>query len=331
MDPDDLERPYIPPIGVRVVPLERRTTSAPLCVPGRFAASRAVQLKAPTSGRVEGLELSLGDSVSRGDLICTIGAAAQRQRALASEAQLHLLEAQVVEREDALAQAVARDEKGERIASLDAKLRAARHRVEQEKAQRSRHAVLAEVVEVQAPFDARVAAVSVASGGSVVSGHLLVELVELDPAVLVLEVPTWVAARVRNGDPVEVRADSDLEPRVGRVSRWAPTVSDGLRRLLVDVDNADGRVAAGELGEAKLSVGERDAFFAPRAALQREEEVVRLRLVEHSRVKIRDVRVLGGDEHEAEVAGALSSSQLVVLHAERPLVEASEVVIRGDH
>lgn len=330
MDVDDLEVPLLP-IGVRVVPLTQRKTAEPLRLEGRFAASRAVQIKAPSSGLVAGLELSLGDMVERDALICTIGALAHEQRGLASEAQLHLLEAQFEERKDSLALARARGGPADRLESFESKLRAAEHRVLQERAQVRRFGVLARAIEVRAPFDARVSAVSVASGASIVTGNPLVELVEIDPAVLVLEVPTWVASKCPRGTVVTVEADSQTEPLTGRISRWAPTASDNVRRVLIDVDNPDGMIAAGEQGVAVVDVGERDAFFAPRLALHHDKKRTRLQLVEHSRVQICDVRVIGGDDREVEVAGKLSTSQLVVLYSERPLKESSEVVIRGDH
>ena len=62
MDADEHEFQQ-PPIGVRVVPLQRRTTSAPLRIEGRIAASRAVQIKAPTSGIVSELSVQLGSRV----------------------------------------------------------------------------------------------------------------------------------------------------------------------------------------------------------------------------------------------------------------------------
>ena len=174
-------------------------------------------------------------------------------------------------------------------------------------------------------------ATDTASGASIVAGSPLVEMVEIDPAVLVLDVPTWIASRCPIGRTVPVVSDSHRAPVEGRVSRWAPTANDRVRRLLIDVGNADGRIAAGERGEAEIDVGERDAFFAPRAALHHDKKKTSLQLVEHSKVQICDVRVVGGDDREVEVAGHLSSSLLVVLHAERPLMESSEVVIRGDH
>jgi len=330
VDPDDLVL-RATPIGVRVVPLTQRNTSAPLRIEGRVAASRAVQMKAPASGVVEGLDVALGSRVTEADVICTIGAGAHRQRAIASEAQLHLLQAQLAERTDALEQARARGEKPERIASFEAKVEASRHRVEQERAQQRRHALVAESVVVRAPFDARVATVSTASGASIVAGHPLIELVEIDPAIVVLDVPTWVASKCRPGTDVAVTTDSDDEPRPGSVTRWAPTANDGVRRMLVEVPNADGRLAAGEGARVSLEVGEREAFFAPRAALVHEDRKVRLHLVEHSVARVANVRVVGGDDREVEVAGRLSASQLVVLYAERALTDACEVVIRGDH
>jgi len=330
VDGQDYE-PRLLPVGVRVVPIERRLTTEPLRIEGRVAASRAVQMKAPTSGIVRDLEVQLGSKIQKGEVICTIGAEAQRQRALATQSQLHLVKAQLEERMDGLAQVRGRGESEERIASFEAKVRAGQNRVEQETTNVKRHALAADLVKVRAPFDARVAAVSSGPGASIVSGHLLIELVEIDPAILVLELPTWVASRCKIGMAVSVTTDSHREPLEARVARWAPTANDGFRRLLIDIPNPDGTLAAGERGVATIDVGERTAFFAPRVALVREKKATKLHLVEHSVARIRSVRVVGGDETSAEVAGDLDASQLVVLHAERKLEESCEVVIRGDH
>ncbi len=329
----DLDDELLPPapVPVRVVPLEQRVTSEPLEVSGRFAASRAVQIKAGASGVVEELTVSLGDRVEAGDVLCTIGAAAAKQRALATDAAIALLESQIAEREDALAQVSARPDNPERIKSHEAKLRVVEHKLAQEKIQRERHVLLADLVTVRAPFGGFVAAVNAANGGSVMHGHALVELVEADPIVLVVEVPHWARRRCEPGTEVEVTARSFEGRRRGVVSRWAPTASDQVRRLLIDVDNTDRRVAAGERGRVFLPVGEREAFFAPRGALQHQEKAIQLQLVEHNRVLVRPVRVFGDESDIVEVVGELSASQLVVMHADRPLRDNAEVVIRGDH
>ena len=317
------------PVPVRVAPLARRTTHAPLEVEGRFAASRAVLIKSPASGLLEGPALSLGDTVREGQWLASIGEAMAKQRALATDAALCQLEAAVAEREEALDLARARGEADER--ALIAKLRQAEHKLAHEKVQSERNALALASLRVHAPFDARVAAVHVSPGASVMSGNPLMELVEVDPIVLVIEVPTFVASRCREGFEVEVRANADPRPLVGRVSRGAPTAADDVRRLLVEVDNAGGRLAAGERGRALLDLGERDAFFAPRVALRHEKNATHLQLVEHDKVLVRRVRTFGGDDREVEVAGRLESTFLVVLDAERPLKEETEVVIRGDH
>jgi len=330
VDLDELElRPS--PVPVRVVPLTKRRTSAPLSIEGRFAASRAVVLKAPASGVITGLDLQLGDPVRQGDVVAAIGEAMLRQRALASEAAVHGLEAALAEREEVLAQAEQRGEPPERLASFEAKRRAAEHKLAQEKVQSKRHALLLEQATVVAPFSGRASSVSVAGGATVVTGNPLLELVEVDPLVLVLDVPTWVARVLKTGDAIQVESPSIEGARRGVVSRWSPTSADDTRRILVEVDNPDGRLAAGERATAILDVGERDAWFAPRAALHHEKKATQLQLVEHSKVRVCKVRVVGGDDVQVEVAGRLEASQLVVLHAERPLSEDAEVVIRGDH
>ena len=149
--------------------------------------------------------------------------------------------------------------------------------------------------------------------------------------MLVLEVPTWLASRLEKNAEVRVRTPSDEAVREGVVARWAPTAVDDVRRLLVEVGNADGRIAAGERAVAELPAGERTGFFVPRSALHEEKKGHSLRLVEHGKVRVRHVRVVGGTEREAEVAGHLRGAHLVVLDAERPLGDETEVVIQGDH
>lgn len=330
MDLDDLEL-RVSPVPVRVVPLSKRATDAPLEIEGRFAASRAVLIKAPSSGVVDGLRVTLGDAVEAGETICTIGLEMARQRGLATDASIAQLQAQLAEREDLLLAAQQRDEPPPKLAQFENKVRAIEHKLAHERLQKQRHDVMMDTLRVVAPFGGRVSSVSASPGGTIMSGNPLLELVEVDPIVLVLEVPTWVASKLSKGDDVRVRAPSDETLRTGRVARWAPTALDDVRRLLVEVDNADGRIAAGERAVAELSVGERSAWFAPRAALHEEKKGHSLQLVLHGKVLVRNVRVFGGDDREVEVAGSLSSSHLVVLDAERPLKEETEVVIRGDH
>jgi RND family efflux transporter MFP subunit len=319
------------PVAVRVAPLVRRKTTAPLEVEGRSAASRAVVLKSPGSGVLEGPAFALGDVVKKADPIGSLGETSARQRALAAEASIHSHEAQLREREDALLAAQQRGEPADRVAGFELKVRAAKHKLDHEKVQRARHAILLQELRVLAPFDARISAVHLSPGAAVMAGNPLVELVDVNPIVLVVEVPTFAAARCPIGFEIAVEALGDPTPRIGRVSRWAPTAADDVRRLLIDLDNEDGRLAAGERGLARLELGERDAFFAPRAALHHEKAATHLSLVEHNRVLVRRVRTFGGDEREVEVAGRLEPTQLVVLDAERPVRDETEVVIRGDH
>lgn len=330
MDADDLELLSVP-VGVRVTPLERRSTTAPLAIAGRFAASRAALIKAPASGRVEGLRITLGDLVEEGEPLCTIGLEDARQRLLSAEASVHQHEAQLAEREDQLWAARQRDEPREKLAAFELKLRAAQHKLEHERLVKERLAATVGAHSVYAPFSARVASLSAAPGGSVMIGAPLLELVAVNPIVLVLEVPTWVASRLGVGDAVRVRAASHEDPCMGRVARWAPTAIDDLRRLLIDVDNDDGRIAAGERATAELAVGERAAFFAPREAVHEAKGVQSLKLVSHGKVRVLPVRVVGGDERDAELAGAVSASQLVILEADRPVKEDTEVRVRFDH
>ncbi len=330
MELDDFEVRAIP-VPVRVAPIEMRETGAPLEIEGRFAASRAVLLKAPSAGVVEGLRVTLGDTVEEGETLCTIGLEASRQRVLAAEASVHQLRAQVAEREDLLLSARERGEPLDKLAQLERRVRAIEHKLEHEKLQKQRLESMMTTLHVRAPFSARVSSVNAAPGGSIMSGSSMLELVQVDPIVLVLEVPTWLASRLEKNAEVRVRTPSDEAVREGVVARWAPTAVDDVRRLLVEVDNADGRIAAGERAVAELPAGERTGFFVPRSALHEEKKGHSLRLVEHGKVRVRHVRVVGGTEREAEVAGHLRGAHLVVLDAERPLGDETEVVIQGDH
>lgn len=322
-DDDDL-RPS--PIVVRVASVIARETDAPLRVEGVFTAGRAVQIKAAVSGVVEGLELRLGELALRGQVLGTVGADVAHQRALAMQANVHQLASQLAERDEALMQAKARAEPEDRLAIFEARVHGARERLEQEKVSLRKQALVEASAVVRAPFAGRVTAVHVAPGATVVTGAVLVEIAEVDPLVLVAEVPAWLAARAQVR--AEVGVEVDGEPRSGVLARWSPTASDALRRIEIDVPNPDGRLAAGQRALASIDAGTRTALYVPRDALREERTVL---VVEHEQARPRRVHVVGGGGDELEVAGALSAGELVVLEAERALGDKLPVVVRFDH
>lgn len=331
MDRDDLE--WFPhPVPVRVVPVTVHTTRTPVALEGMFRARDRVTLKAPASGPVERLARAVGDAAEAGEALFQVGRSAAENRRLGGDAGVHQLRAQLADREDGLSAARARGESAAHIASLERKRIAVKERLQQEMINRERYLRLEAATTVKAPFSGRVIERWVSNGSTVMQGANILELAAVDPLELVVAAPVWLTRHCRRGAEVEVRSASTVEATRGRVKAWAPTADDEVRRLFIEVENPDGLYALGQSAMAHVALGEREGLFVPAGAVQGQPDAPALHLVEHGRVRLCPVQVLGGFRSRLEVyARRLLPEQLVVLSAERALNEKSEVLIQGDH
>jgi RND family efflux transporter MFP subunit len=228
-------------------------------------AADAVQvLNVPAAGQVLHWDVAPGSPVKRGQRLATFAlapsaVAAYRQAAtaleLATSQRSHV--ARLFEQRLATRDQLDQADKAWRDArsGLDALVRP-----------QGRAATL----EVAAPFDGTVAALSVAQGDALQPGVPLLSVQRDGGLVVVAGVERAEMARVRPGAPVALVPLDGGAPMHGRVRRLARVLDPRTRQLDVEVA-PDGPPLAGEGFRADITVGRWQGWLLPRDALQGEE------------------------------------------------------------
>lgn len=180
----------------------------------------------------------------------------------------------------------------------------------------------------RAPFDGFISDRNVevgdyiSPGGSAGNSPYL-RLTQLDPIWCRLNIPQADAARLDDGQPVEIRTQA-WPGRVfrGRVDHINPALDPQTRTVIVDarLENPDGVLKPGLFGTVQLQVGTRKAApLVPQAALIRGAGVVRVFAVQPDGT-VKAVTVELGETRGdwVEIAGGLAGGQkLAVSHLDR--------------
>lgn len=247
-------------------------------VPGFTAPFRQAVLSVQRSGKVAAFPVEEGQTVHKGDLLVQLDDRAQRVRTDIA----HLKAASELDAELARVRMQAAEANLERLTNLggdalasvkeiaDAKAQAAMMRVSYEQA-RLLHQQnqldyqlqqqLLDQLSLRAPFDGYIAERMKEEGETAEEGEGIVRLVQLDPLLVVLDVPIALTGEIHAGDRLTVRpADGRWSARPGTVifvSAVAHAASQ-MQRVKLVVDNAD----RGWLSGMKVSVDPREAAHA---------------------------------------------------------------------
>jgi membrane fusion protein, multidrug efflux system len=203
---------------------------------GRTEANRTVRVAAETAARVVELPRRKGERVEAGDLIARLD---QRDR----EASLADARATLAQRE--LDYEAAR-RLGERGFQADTRVAEARAALESARYQLRRAEVELAHTEIVAPFDGVLEALPVELGSFVDIGETLAEIVDLDPILVVTDVPEARVQALEAGDAAEIRL-VDGSRHEGRVRFVARQANERTRtfRVEVAVANPDASIPAG--------------------------------------------------------------------------------------
>ncbi|MCS7235280.1 MAG: efflux RND transporter periplasmic adaptor subunit [Armatimonadota bacterium] len=227
-----------------------------------------------------------------------------------SQEEVEVLRRQVRQAEVALHQAEAQ------AAQARVSLEHARRVLAQaEVAVRQARAVLEESV-VRSPVAGVVAQRAVDPGDTVTPSTRLLQLVTVDPAVVVLAVPEQELAAVQPGVQVEVTADALGGRRFrGRVVRQAPVLSPDTRtaEVRVEVANAEGALRPGMTARVRVVLGRRQGVVTvPLEAVVRQGGRPVVFVVEDGVARARPVVTGLSDGVRVEVEGVRAGERVVV-------------------
>jgi membrane fusion protein, multidrug efflux system len=262
---------------------------------GRTKAKSMATITPETSGVVTAVNVTKGQNVAVGDVLCTLD---QGTRAAAvATAQAGLAQAQAdfetnkSLREKGLAPANS-------VNALEAALKAAQSQFDQATAEFDRTQVKTTVAGVvQDP---------VASVGSMLSpGTPCATVVELDPMLFIGTVPEARVGLAKLGlkANIETVTGQSID---GEVSYISPTADDATRSFPVEIQipNANGAVLSGITATATVEMGTLPAHLLPQSVLTLNDEgTIGIRAVENEEVKFYPVTIVSDSREGVWVTG----------------------------
>jgi membrane fusion protein (multidrug efflux system) len=323
---------------VVITPVEVRDVEERIETSGELLAKDRADVAAQVSGEITEILFEEGDAVEAGAVVVEIDQErrqleVERVRARVGEARAGVSEQKrEVERVRVLA--------GKNVASetqldqAETQFQTAQSRLSAAQAELGVAERALRDATVNAAFSGRIAQRYVHRGEFVREGELLFELVSLDPIEVEFHLPEADAARVREGQPIEVTVspypDEVFDAIVTVVS---PTIDRRTRTLRVRalVPNPDHRLRPGFFARANLGVARREGVLIvpEEAVLQRADGAVVFKVGADDRVVRVPVEIGRVSNGSVEVKSGLARGDLVVSRGHADLIDGSKVVARN--
>ncbi|MFN3285092.1 MAG: efflux RND transporter periplasmic adaptor subunit [bacterium] len=263
--------------------------------------------------------------------------AVQEARLRASEEQLALLrrgpsreEVEVLRTQVRQAEVALRQAEAQAAQAQVALEHARRVLAQSEVALRQAEAILAESV-VRSPVAGVVAQRSVDPGDTVTPSTRLLQLVKVEPGVVVVAVPERELLALRPGVPVEVTADALGDRRfAGRVVRVGPVLSPDTRtaEVWVEVPNPRGDLRPGMTARVRVVRGRREGVVTvPVQAVVRQGDRTLVFVVEDGVARAREVTLGLSDGARVELRRGVRPGERVVVAGQETLRDGVPVRI----
>jgi len=282
---------------------------AVLSLRGRTEAFREVLVRAETGGRVVEAPMQEGSPVSAGDVLCRLDVDARAAAVAQAEADLRARQLEY----DA---AVELRNRGHRSANQVAAMEAARDAASAQL--RAAREELANVY-LTAPFDGVFDGRNAEVGDFLRAGDPCGTVVELDPILVVAEVPERSVSELAPGMTGRVRlvTGQQVEGQVRFIERRADPATRTFR-VEVEVPNTELDIRAGVTAEIRLDLPERPAHRIPASILALDSDgELGVRIVEpDNRVRFVRTDLLSDDGEQVWVGGLPDTAEVIVLGQE---------------
>ena len=313
-------------IPVRSQPAAQGAVVRTLELGGVAEAWRAARLAPSAQGVVETLNVQLGDTVTRGQLLAAVDTTTLKLQHQAAQRAVDLARLQLTDAESEASRAKGLAESGA-ITPRDGDKAAlgldlARAQLDQAEAQAAALAGQMKLAQVHAPFAGRVTALHVEQGeffsgmGGMGGPPMLVEVQALETIKVDVNLPEIDLSRVREGMKVELISDAFVGRTFeGVVSLVNAAATPGARTFLVRIkcDNSDGTLRPGMFLRARVVVEKRDdVVYVPERAVTRHGGGHYVMLLEGDTAKRRPVTPgLRGDQGW-QIEGVQAGEQVVI-------------------
>ncbi|MDA8585230.1 efflux RND transporter periplasmic adaptor subunit [Rhodobacteraceae bacterium] len=336
------------PQGVSVVAMQStaQTVNGAVVLRGNTEASRQVELRAETIGRIISTPTRRGAMVSEGDLLCVLDPGTRQIALVETQARLREAVTRVPEAEARLLEARARSVEAEineraasrlseggfatdtRVAQTKASMEAARAGVQAansgvESAKSGIQAAEASVaaaenelskLEIRAPFSGILESDTAELGTLMQTGGLCATIIQLETIKLVGFVPETLVDRVEIGATANARLSSGREV-TGQVTFISRAADPTTRTFRVDVDvaNDDLAIRDGQTAEIAIQSDGQMAHILPQSALTLNDDGdLGVRIVQDNKAVFNEIAVIRDTPDGIWVSGLDDVADVIV-------------------
>jgi len=339
---------------VQVVPVKVTTSARDLSLPGTLSPFDSATIFARQSGYVAERKVDIGSKVKAGDVLAIVSAPeiddqlnqaraqlVQLQAAL-KQAQANRSLASVTEKRTAalVEQGWASKQQGDTdhsgLLAQDAAVSVAQANIVAQQAQVARLEKAQNYEQVIAPFDGVITQRSIDTGSLVTadstSGSPMFAIARTNLMRVQVQVPQDAALGLKEGVVADLTVP-EIAGRVfkGHVARTADALQAGTRTLLVevDIDNADGALAANMYGTVKFEVPRSSPLIQiPAEALIFNKDGTQVAVYDNGKAEIRKVALAEDDGDHVAIASGLKPTDKVIVSLPVDLTDGAAVAIR---
>ena len=302
-------------VRIKVITAQLMPIEVPLR--GRTQAKSSVPVLAQTTGTVQSVSVTKGQTVKSGDLLCTLDQGARKLAV--DQAQAAVQQAQTAYDAN---QALVTKGLAATNTSLAASsaLASAKTALENAQLELSR-------TEIKASVDGVVEAPLANVGVMLAAGQPCATVVQLDPMLFIAAVPEAKISYAKLGLPATITTVTGQKAD-GKVTYIAPTADDATRSFPVEISipNADGKFLDGITADATVNVGTAPVMVLPQSALTLDDNgVLGIRTVEDgSKVAFHEVTIVKDTRDGVWVVGLAPKLNLITVGQE--FVQPGQIV-----
>lgn len=339
------------PLTVDVAQTRRETVSEHITVVGSLIGAATVEVVPKVSGRLQAVQVRLGDPVRKGQLLAQVEDREIREQVRQAEASFEVARATVRQREADLKFAETAldrsrslfgrnllprqtlDDAEARSQAAAAQLDLARAQFQQAQARLDELQITLSNTRVTSPVDGFVAKRNLDPGAFASQNAPVVAVVDLSTVRMVANLIEKDARRVQAGTAASVEVDAYPGERFsGRVSRVAPVFDPQTRtaEMEIEVPNPTARLKPGMYSRVTLTVDTREnALVVPRNAVVDINGRRGVFVPQENRASFRPVETGLQDEHRVEITSGLNDGTRVVTTGALALRDGDPIQLPG--
>lgn len=297
-------------------------------ITGTLDPIRETELSFNAGGRLDHIDVSLGEKVTAGQTIARLDRRSISAYGRLATAGVQASQAQLELAQDRLARTERLHAAG---AASDADLHAAQQQLSLAQAQHAQASAQGRITStdssnhiLRAPFDGTITRVPSGTGSVVGPGQPLFRLEDLSSLILRSGVTERALAHIQIGDKVEI----ENPPVVGVVTALARSLDPMTRRAPIEiaVDNPDGKLVGHALVRGDVRTGRSvPALRVPATAIRGDRSVLIVNA--QNEIEARPVEAIFEEDGTAVVLGGLSPSERVVVRPSADLLEGTVVSV----